>query len=112
VQTNFDPQMGFVRRGNVGNYSEDIFWKPRFRKSDTVQYLTFQMSADYYKGLSTGKVESRTQEASVGVTFQNGGSITFDAFQTFDRLIKRFAIRPNITIAPGDYTYLQYTPTF
>ena len=111
VQTNFDPQIGFVRRGNVGNYSEDLFWKPRFRRSDTVQYLTFQVSTDYYKGLSTQKVESRVQEASAGITFQNGGSIAFDALQTFDRLVKPFAIRPNISIAPGDYTYLQYTPS-
>ena len=112
VQTNFDPQMGFVRRGNVGDYSEDFFWRPRFRKSDTFQYLTFQLSADYYKSGSTGKVESRTQEGLVGLTFQNGASITFDTFQSFDRLLKPFAIRPNISIAPGDYTYLQYTPSF
>lgn len=111
VQTNFDPQMGFVGRGNMADYSEDVFWKPRFRKNDTFQLMTFQLSTDYYKNGSSGKVETRTAETSATLTFQNGASIGFDAFRTFDRLVKPFAIRPTISIAPGDYIYLQYTPS-
>ena len=105
-------EMGFVRRPNMGDYSQDLFWKPRFRKNDTFQLMTFQLSTDYIKSGSTGKVDSRTQEAQVGLTFQNGASITFDALQTFDRLVKPFAIHLNLSIAPGDYQYLQFTPAF
>jgi hypothetical protein len=112
VQTNFNPEMGFIRRGNMSQYSGDFAWKPQFRRSNTIQYLTLGTSADYYQNGSTKRVETRTQDATLGITFKNSSSITFVTTQTFDRLVRPFRIRSGISIPLGDYKYVAYTPSF
>jgi hypothetical protein len=112
VQTNFNPEMGFIQRGNVSQYSGDFVWKPQFRNSNTVQYLTFGTSADYYQNGSTEKVETRAQDATLGITFKDASSLTFVTTQTFDRLVSPFRIRPGLSIPAGDYKYIAYSPSF
>jgi len=118
VQANFNPEMGFVRRRVNTNYSGDFAYRPLLRKSDLIRNLNFSTTADYYEGSESGKIETRTHEATAGVQFENNGSINLTVNQTFDRLADKFVIRRAITdipgdkevsIAPGDYKYLTYT---
>jgi hypothetical protein len=102
--------MGFVRRGNMAQYSGDAAWKPLLRKSQTIRNLNFGSSIDYFKG-GTGKIETRTQGGTVGIQFQNNGSVNFTANDTFDRLVRPFAIRPAFAIPIGDYRYRRYSAT-
>jgi len=80
--------------------------------SDTIRNLTFGIATDYYESGFTGKVETRTQENTLGITFENNASINFVTTHTFDRLVSPFRIRSNISIPVGDYKYLAYTPSF
>ena len=57
-------------------------------------------------------METRTQEATTGIQFENNGSINFTVNQTFDRLVRPFAIRSNVAIPAGDYDYRRYTASF
>ena len=111
VQSNFNPEVGFIRRKNVRHYSADVSWRPRFNKSKVIRNLAFAPGADYYSGSSSGKVETRTQNFNTGVTFQNGAVINFNTLWTFDRLAKPFNIHSNVAIPMGDYNYRQYTFT-
>jgi hypothetical protein len=112
VQTNFNPEMGFIRRKNMSQYAGEFTWKPRLTASDTIQSLTFGTTADYYKNGTTGKVETRTQEGTLGITFESAAAITFVTTQTFDRLVTPFLIRSDISIPAGDYKYTTYSPSF
>ncbi len=112
VQANFNPEMGFVRRGNMSQYSGDFTWKPLLRKSDTIRNLSFGTSLDYFGGSSSGKIETRTQELNAGIQFENTATIDFAAIETFDRLTNPFRIRPDISIPVGDYQYRNYTAKF
>jgi hypothetical protein len=109
VQTNFNPEVGFVRRGNMSQYATDLSWRPRLERSDAIRNLIFSAGIDYYNGGETGKIETRTQEATAGIQFENNGSINFTVNETFDRLVNPFPIRANISIPAGDYSYLSYT---
>jgi hypothetical protein len=111
VQPNFNPEVGFIRRGNISQYSGEVTWTPRLLDSETIRNLTFGTSADYYENASTGKVETRTQDATLGITFEDSSSITFVTTQTFDRLLAPIRIR-SAPISPGDYKYIAYTPGF
>ena len=111
VQTNFNPEMGFIRRKDNTNYSGDFSWLPRLRKSKTIRNLIFTTNLDYFNG-GNGKVETRTQGITLGTQFQNSGNITFTVNEDFDRLVKPFFIRSNLAIAPGDYTYREYLTKF
>jgi hypothetical protein len=107
VQPNFNPEVGFVRRGNISNYNGEFTWSPRI-KHPTIQNLNFGTTVDYYQSASTGSIETRVQTATTGLRFQNNGSTNFTATQTFDRLVLPFAIRPTIVIPVGDYEYTSY----
>ena len=108
VQTNFNPEVGFVRRGNMSQYAGDVSWRPRLDNSDVIRNLIFSTSVDYYNSGTSGKVESRLQEATFGVQFENNGSANFTVNQTFDRLVTPFPIRSNLSIPRGDYKYRSY----
>ena len=109
VEPNFNPEVGFVRRSNVTQYSADAAWRPQLRRSSTIRNLIASTSMDYFEGGSSGAIETRTQEGTLGIQFENGGSVNVNTNQTFDRLVRPFAIRSNLAIPAGDYEYTRYT---
>jgi hypothetical protein len=108
VEANFNPEVGFVRRGNNSLYSGDISWRPQLDRSETIRYFAFGTSVDYYKG-GTGKLETRAQEGTLGIHFENTGSVTFKVTDTFDRLERPFGIRPSMLLPAGEYQYRRYS---
>ena len=111
VQTNFNPQMGFIRRKDVTQYSGNFSWLPRLRGSRTIRNLIFTTNLDYYEG-GNGKVETRTQDVDLGIQFLDNGRINFSINENFDRLVDTFLIRADLPIAPGDYRYREYSMRF
>jgi hypothetical protein len=111
VQTNFNPEVGFVRRGNMAQYNGDFAWKPRVRHP-TIQNLNFATGLDYYKSGSTGEIETRTRDVTLGLQYRNNGSTSFNINRTFDRLVEPFEIRNGNLIPIGDYEYQSYTASF
>ena len=112
VQPNFNPEVGFVRRADMSQYSGDVSYNPQLRNSDAIRNLRFSTSVDYFNNGTTGQMETRTQEATTGIQFENNGSTNFTVNRTFDRLVRPFAIRSNVTIPVGDYDYRRYTASF
>jgi hypothetical protein len=108
VQTNFNPEVGFVRRGNVSQYNGGFAWRPRITNR-TIQNLVFATGLDYYKSGTTGTIETRVQDVTIGLQYLNNGSTNFNVNRTFDRLTTPFAIRTDMSIPAGDYEYLSYT---
>ena len=107
LQDNFNPEVGFVRRRDMEHYSSGISWLPRVGWSPLVRNLLFTGQFDYY-GNSHGELETREQELTAGVAFNNGGSINLSLLPTFERLRSPFAIRNDLAIAPGDYDYRRW----
>ena len=107
VQPNFNPEVGFVRRGDMSHYNGDVSWAPRL-EHPTIQNLNFGTTVDYYTRASIGSIETRVVEATAGVRFNNNGSTNFTATRTFDRLFEPFPIRSTIPIPAGDYEYASY----
>jgi hypothetical protein len=75
---------------------------------------------DYFEGSESGKIETRSNDATVGLQFENSGSINVTVNRTFDRLAQKFNIHrvmpdipgdKEISIAPGDYSNLSYALT-
>jgi hypothetical protein len=112
VQPNFNPEVGFVRRANMTQYSGDFSWNPQLRRSDAIRNLRFSTSVDYFNNGTTGQMETRTREATTGMQFENNGSLNFNVNETFDRLVRPFAIRSDVAIPVGDYEYRRYTASF
>jgi hypothetical protein len=110
VQTNFNPEVGFIRRRDNTNYSGDLTWKPLLRGSEAIRNLWFQTTLDYF-GSGAGKVETREQTLNTGMVFENNAQAFVGLVQTFDRLVQPARIQ-GIALGVGDYDYLQYYANF
>ncbi len=108
VGANFNPEVGFLRRRDMSHYSGFVTLRPQLRSSDTIRNLNFTTGVDYYEN-GDGQIETRTQEATVGVQFANNGFVNFNITETFERLVSAFAIRPAVSIPVGDYQYRRYS---
>ena len=112
VQPNFRPDVGFIRRSNVTQYRGDITWKPLLRNNDTIRNFDFGTSLDYNGGTGSGKIETREQNFTAGVQFENNGMFHFTTYRNFDRLAAPLRVPsgdPHIAIARGDYRFRGYT---
>jgi hypothetical protein len=108
VEANFNPEVGFVRRGDMSQYSGEVAWRPQLRRSDTIRNVGVTGSVDYYNG-GDGRIETRTQELTLSTQFENNGSISVGVNDTFDRLVEAFPIRSSAIVPVGDYQYRRYS---
>ena len=105
IQTNFNPEVGFVRRPNATKYTGEFSFNPLIRSSRSVRNLIFGTTLEYFEDGTTEQVETRTQNLNLGIRFQNGASINYTLTERFERLNRVFRIRPGILIPEGDYVY-------
>ena len=115
VQPNFNPEVGFIRRRDMKQYSSEFTYKPLIRQSESIRNLNFGTQFDYFAGSGSGKVETRTSENTIGVIFETNASINFIINQTFDRLAEPLRIpsgNPHVAIPQGDYKFENYTGNF
>jgi hypothetical protein len=111
VQTNFNPEVGFIRRRDNAQYQGQVSYQPQFRNNDTIRNLNFSTNVDYYRGVSSGQIETRTHEANMGIEFDNNSNANFTITNTFDRLLEQDRIQ-GIPLPPGDYEYLGYAASY
>jgi hypothetical protein len=105
IQPNFKPELGFVRRENMTQYDGSLGWKPLIRSSRVIRSLQFETELTYIAGAGSGVIETRDHQITGGVQFWNGGYIRATTTKRFERLNRRFAIRPDIAITGGDYAF-------
>jgi hypothetical protein len=110
VGTNFNPEVGFVRRDDNTHYSGAASWSPRLTGSEAIRNVSVGTTTDYYEG-GNGNVETREQGLNFGMQFENSGSVSFDITETFDRLNKATRIR-GLTVPQGDYRFRRYSANF
>ena len=108
IQPDFNPEVGFVRRRDMTQYSGEFSWNPRVN-GESIRNYRFETGLVYTRAASTGALETRDHRITTGIQFQNNGSITFTTRETFDRLTGPFDIRGTITIPAGDYTYREHS---
>ena len=111
IQTNFNPEVGFVRRGDNTHYRGDVSWNPLFENSPLVRNLILGAAFNYYEDGATEQIETREEGLNLGVRFENNGSMDFRVISTFDRLRNVFPIHSSVSIRRGDYRYLSYAAT-
>ena len=93
MQPNFNPEVGFVRRGDMSQYAGEFTWAPRIERTADPEPDLRHQSSTTTTGSRLGSIETRVQEATAGISFQNNGSTNFTAARTFDRLFEPFDIR-------------------
>jgi hypothetical protein len=115
VQPDFNPEVGFIRRRNMEQYSSELSWRPRLDSSPTIQNLVFGTGVDYFEGSGSGDIETRVNDTTFGVVFESNANANFTVSRTFDRLNDPLRIpsgSPRVTIPAADYSFDRYIGTF
>jgi Domain of unknown function (DUF5916) len=108
IQPNFNPELGFVRRPDMTQYTSDATWSPRI-DSEHIRNYSFGAALDYIEGASTGEIETRKQSADLGIQFQDNASASFGVEDSLERLSvpERVGLIP--LVPAGDYEFRRYS---
>src|SRR5688572_27872226 len=88
----FNPEVGFVRRGDVAITSATGRFSPRLRPGGLVRKLTWQGDLDYITDATGAVLEDRAASALFGVDFNSGDAVTVAATRQYERLPLDFTI--------------------
>ena len=112
VQPNFLPELGFLRRTDFRRNFALARFSPRPTSVPHVRKVTAQASLAYTTNTGS-RLDTREQVGTVQTEFTNSDVAAVSYTDTFDRLVRPFAIAPGIRIPPGAYnfhtTQLSYT---
>ena len=94
IGPNFNPEVGFVRRGNVAmNYASARF-SPRLRRDRAVRQLTWQGELDYNTNAATGVLEDRALSGQFGIEFDSSDIVRITATRQYRAPAVRLHHRP------------------
>jgi len=106
VGTNYNPELGFVRRRDMRQYYTRLGYTPQvnFDAIQSINRFNFYGLYDYIEG-QDGNKQSSSFEFESSIEFSRRDRISFEFDQQFERLDSPFSIRPDATINAGDYTF-------
>ena len=104
IGENFKPEMGFVPRTGVRNYQLNFGLRPRPAGHRYIREYYPHMNTKYFWDRKNRTI---TKDLHYGfeLFFRDGGSAEMQVDPEFQRLDTPFAIRKNVIIPPGDYTF-------
>jgi hypothetical protein len=104
VGEDFNPELGFLRRGNFRrNYAQARF-SPRPRRMPAIRRFRYQASLTYVEG-GEGTLETRERDAEFVTEFQTGDQFSVSFTDTYEFLPAPFPITSSITLPVGGYTF-------
>ena len=113
IQRNFNPEMGWLPRGDMQKSKFQFDLKPR-PQSHLVRQLFFKSSLDYITN-QAGELETRNQDLAFESLFQNGDRVVARYSHLFDRIHNVFAIQGRVRVPLGSYAWdsmqLRFIPT-
>jgi hypothetical protein len=105
VGSNFNPEVGFVRRPDVGFTSASARFSPRLRNSRLVRRLTWQGDFEYITDADGDVLEDRTLSGRFVVEFNSSDQVTLTGTRRYERLPLNFTISPGVVVPAGGYSY-------
>jgi hypothetical protein len=116
TQKNFNPELGFLGRGSVEQYSARWRFQPRPPApwNKWIRKLYFKpLDINIYNTLPGRELESLSQEfRPIGFDFQSGETFEFNIIRHFDRLDEDFNIFEDVVIPRGRYWWNTYQLQF
>ena len=103
------PAVGFVTRNNFRRVEPRIEFNPRLPSISSIRRLQFSSQFRAQTSLATGILEEREwQLGLLGIDFESGDNVNFQATHTYEFLDSGFEISEGVDIDPGRYGYWDY----
>ena len=106
IQGNFNPEVGFARRRDFTKYAGGAGWRPRLEGHPLIRNFVLSGTYEYFQD-PEGEVESRNNDYTLGIAFQNSATLNLNIKNSFDRLDEETRISGALVPA-GDYQYRAY----
>ena len=98
----FDPGVGFVRRRGINHYYATLGIHPSVDRF-ALQEINPYVAVDYFTNLES-VLETRSAQAGLGFTFDDGARSTLLYEHLFERLLEPFQVsRTDLSVGVGDY---------
>ena len=108
IQSNFNPEMGFVRRTGRKKIEHEFDFRPRLnletRLGSLIRDVSMLLTSDHIL-LSGGTTESKQLRPRLQIGFQNGSTFQARYTQNFERLLRPFEISSGVVIPSEDYRF-------
>jgi hypothetical protein len=105
VGSNFNPEMGFVRRTDFALSSVAARFSPRLRQGRLVRRLNWQSELEYVSDAGGNVLEDRTLSSRVGIEFNSSDQVNVIVTRRYERLPFDFVISPGVTVPAGGYSH-------
>ncbi len=104
VEPNFLPEIGFVRRTDMRRNFALLRFSPRPTRVPHLRKITTQASLNYTTN-SHDRLDTREGVARAEAEFTNSDLFSVQYTDSFDRLVRPFAIDPKVTLPVGGYNF-------
>ena len=105
IGSQFNPEVGYVKRGDFRRTFADVRFSQRTRKSRRIRRLNFDTSLDYIENDARTLVQNREQKAAFSIEFHNSDQFKADYRTDYELLPRDFAIATGVTVPRGGYQY-------
>jgi hypothetical protein len=112
VGSNFNPEVGFVRRTDFAFNALTARFSPRLRRGRLVRRLTWQTDLEYVTDAAGDVLEDRLISGRFGVEFNSSDEVELTATRQYELLPSDFAIAPRVVVPAGGYTYETLNATY
>ena len=111
VGSNFNPEMGFLRRRDFRRNYATANYAPRPRSIESVRQFTFGGTVDYVE-TGAGAVETRIAQARFQTEFESSDVVGFDVQNNYEMIVRPFFLAPEVAIDPGHYEFNDFYASY
>jgi hypothetical protein len=106
VGDRFNPEIGFLRRGNFRRSTIGARFSPRTRSNPVIRRYNWNTSYDYITDGRSTRVENRQASGNFQIEFHNSDELTLDVTHDFEYLPRDFRIAPGVILPMGGYDFM------
>ncbi len=113
VETNFNPEVGFLRRTAFRrSYGQLRFSpRPRTRNWGPIRKVYYLATVDYITDMAN-RPESKETQGTIQMDFNNSDSWLVEFGRNYERLVNRFEVGKNLFVPAGEYAFTQIRGTY
>jgi hypothetical protein len=104
VGEHFNPEVGFLRRGDMRRSFGQFRFSPRPRANKTIRRYNSTTSLAYVEN-GAGRLETRDWDAEFAIEYQNGDRLFGGYSNTYEFLPVPFTIAPGVTLPVEGYDF-------
>jgi hypothetical protein len=105
VESNFNPEIGFVRRTDFARNALMARFSPRLQRGRAIRMLTWQADLEYLTDAAGDVLQDRSVIGQFGVEFDTSDEVTLLLMRQFERLPFDFPIARGVVVPAGVHTH-------